>query len=1146
MPEDNLESENIYINANSSSPVVKNSLLAELDIHLKPEQISILQRLKRVDVRIADSYYSIHWCLNNKFPPDWSAYVSVSARDILKRLLLAIGYEIDESNKSYLKSLHYIQSCNPDVKCGDSIEIEKRNKKQAEFHFLLRKQDENITMERAYLLTKLWSEAVKVFNSETHHGLRTNDDLLKNELTRQIEKLDYLLYELFVNNDYLQKTDAIDKILQQKTVDQATLDRLIIFLSQRSLEVYFYEKCTDPKWFDLIIGAGLETPPEKIINENGIIYPNWPFLDYTKKIAKNDPVKIMNWIIDLPKISNPVVAEQILNISLLMPSEIASKIIIKLKRDDWIALKGGAVIQMTIAELLKMMINADDISSSLELALVLLCFEMPVKSIDEEGLFYFDNHVSSIYDNWVFEYIMQNQFKLLCHKAPRESFIILIKCLYAALRKECGNSSDIAKKSDFSHIWRNEIRKPENHNRSDYKHEVINALVNIIDKMLGMDDILFELNETIDDEAIKYSLLKRLKIYITGATNDTNKKFEILVNAVFLECKECQNELKEILVNNFKIFDLTQKNIVLRMLGLPGSLDDLKDDEVPKMYLLQSIQDYLSQDQKNIYNKLVEKFGEPQPNFGIMTSWSGPESPCSSSDLESMSDEQLCSYLIEYEPEGASGFGPSCDGLGECIKNLVVLCPEKYLFLMEAIVTRKIPAVYIYNFLSALDNIIILPDFDWDRFLKLCLYLTDEKNWDSHPAKMSEYSVSWKSVQRKIADIFQSALMVDDVRIPIEVKEDVWIILSRLVDYPDPDTADDGSLNGDDPYLVMINTTRGTALNALISYGLWIAKSMENYKDANKRMDPRLRTLLNKKLDTKNETSPSVRFVFGQRIANLSYLDKEWLYSVKNQIFPSEKEQKLYWLAAFQGFLIHSQVYLPLVVWLGDLYATAIEYATELDVSNSKNNNLLIRFFPQHIMIAYAHGALSFEIIKDFFSSVDVKLREDAISFTSRALLINDEILDSDGKERLLRLWEFLVNDTNQASQIFGHFAGWYTAPALQHDAKLVLLEKTLAKTIGCIEDAENVIHSFMTEKNNNPLLVAKLTSLILKNDKSRWLITIKSDLIKDLLESLINLKQQEITDVVKDLLNDFYKRGYWNQYQDLKKLIYCPPIAQN
>ncbi|MDP2167045.1 MAG: hypothetical protein Q8J64_01800, partial [Thermodesulfovibrionales bacterium] len=104
----------------------------------------------------------------------------------------------------------------------------------------------------------------------------------------------------------------------------------------------------------------------------------------------------------------------------------------------------------------------------------------------------------------------------------------------------------------------------------------------------------------------------------------------------------------------------------------------------------------------------------------------------------------------------------------------------------------------------------------------------------------------------------------------------------------------------------VLNSTRGKVFMAAVNYSLRCARQSDKGED--ERWISSIKDDFTKRLDRSHEPSLEFSVVLGEYLANLLYLDKQWVNSNINEIFNKDYEE--HWEAAFTGYVaLSSTVY---------------------------------------------------------------------------------------------------------------------------------------------------------------------------------------------------------------------------------------------
>jgi succinate dehydrogenase flavin-adding protein (antitoxin of CptAB toxin-antitoxin module) len=150
----------------------------------------------------------------------------------------------------------------------------------------------------------------------------------------------------------------------------------------------------------------------------------------------------------------------------------------------------------------------------------------------------------------------------------------------------------------------------------------------------------------------------------------------------------------------------------------------------------------------------------------------------------------------------------------------------------------------------------------------------------------------------------------------------------------------------------VLNSNRGKIFEAMVNYSLRNARI--NRKDEEYKWVETIKKEFTKRLDKNIEPALDFSVIVGEYLPNLYYLDKDWVISNLNKIFPLDRIE--YWEASFTGYLFYSfTVYSNLFKLLSE--NGHYQKALTMDFKDEDVNDRIA----QHICVAYLEGWEKFE-----------------------------------------------------------------------------------------------------------------------------------------------------------------------------------------
>jgi hypothetical protein len=341
--------------------------------------------------------------------------------------------------------------------------------------------------------------------------------------------------------------------------------------------------------------------------------------------------------------------------------------------------------------------------------------------------------------------------------------------------------------------------------------------------------------------------------------------------------------------------------------------------------------------------QLITELGEPEhPDF---LAWVGPmreivhQSPVDEAAIAQMSPDELVDVLIQWK---ASSDTPFPDDEYRPLVGTVARVLVGDLDAYRAQIFRVAPlnahlAGALFGHLENKNHVRQVP---WNLCLELIeLLLADE----TIRTGMDRAYPGWSDVRRNMMQLLERGLNEQDSPFPEELFDRVEALLLLLADDPDPaplalEDADSVSSTHPEnllPLTIGLSNVRPKAISALIGLLLLRQHALattepENSNPLARQLPASLREVLERRLDPIQESSLGVWAIFGMRLANLHWLDAEWVTRHLDQIFPDQEDETSVQrcLAAWEGFLVGWQ-YAPsaeLRPKLQEKYSRAVDY----------------------------------------------------------------------------------------------------------------------------------------------------------------------------------------------------------------------------
>lgn len=837
--------------------------------------------------------------------------------------------------------------------------------------------------------------------------------------------------------------------------------------TRADLKNYFFQNSPNPSWADIFLKNGLlKNPPSIQIDGDKSILPHWYEQEFLVSVAK----KAQEVVIEHVKIieGDGWYISRAINALCQVDTKISEKAvdrIIEWLKHTVIALK----ISSEVFKLIKKFAFEAKSEASLDLFYVLTAPEPPEK-VKEVGKYRVGtNAVSKFRNDLDAKKYLAEGLNLLAEIDAQRLSDIFEKNLIKALKIESTSKNQ----TDYIYTsnWRSAIEDTDQDLHPDYKGRLLLGLRDSIEKWIQID------TGSVKPLLIKYlnskmEILRRLALYILRKhPSEFPKELGIeLLRKVNLDDSGIHHEYFMLLRDGFKHLDpLGQKQLIDMICAGPpiersnqlakwahenyGADEEEYIQNRKKSWVrdrLWMLKDNLSGQQLKLLNDMVAELGEPQhPAFTRWHSgayWVRDVSPIDKEMLSEKTAEQLVNFLEQWKPTAGTQFGQervSYEGLANDVAILVVGNPEKYAEqLVQIALYRSEFAVAILAQFTKDEKASIAP---WELRIELCEKLLEN---DSIRQSMSrEAGETWVWARKRIVDLLEEGIKKPERAIPLECLPRVRDILLLLSDDPDPDIESDRPKEGwaghDDPATVAINHVRPEAFSCLTLYALHriklIGKTEEDSFEGPgpQRFEEIVRKKIAQKLDKKDDPSWALHSIYGRHLWTLYWLDKGWVESNIDKIFPEEEndENIKYYVAAWDSFVIFNNFNTAMIEMLYPKYAKAIDnlskgYKTETHLGPAKNlsGHLIWEYLISDRDVPAASGEIA--LLEKFFESVKPEDRGTACWVFWQILEDNSPDLDKYWQKARM-FWEWRINrasmennstDFDAEMQWFAHF----------------------------------------------------------------------------------------------------------------------------
>jgi hypothetical protein len=520
-----------------------------------------------------------------------------------------------------------------------------------------------------------------------------------------------------------------------------------------------------------------------------------------------------------------------------------------------------------------------------------------------------------------------------------------------------------------------------------------------------------------DDE-----IVRRIGIYILGSRWSKLRSIYAAVAKPELFDDGNLHELYGLLREHFSDFTVVEKTKTINAIQhLPRhKADDRLYKRVQRNWL-SAIADNGYGPADTWYQQLSEDASlgplSERPDFHYyVESWSGPgPSPYQPQELIAFAkDRNIVQKLNAFNPP-ETWRGPSKRALVDVLEEAVLSEPRTFMLqLPEFLVADR---AYQYAVIEGFRRLWELnsdkpAEFEWDSAWP-CLFnffdrlVTDPAFWNEEVQENQGALLiptrNW--IPPAIANLLRAGTRQDSKAYPEYLLDTAWPIIQALLKNLEAESEIDGT----DAMGRSINSSRGKAIEALMSHALRKCRVSDQHSnqhaDVWKKMEPTFEEELAKCQDANFEFST----LAGSYLANLDYMDHQWLKNRVRQIFPTRFPRNF--ACALNG-LVYASATRPLYTLL--LENNILDDALSQGISEERTRERII----ERIALGYLWGDEELTSPRfDYIFCLDHYKEEDIIGMTSFFWSIRNQGLSKEQKDRVIQFFGFCVDWTKQLAE---------------------------------------------------------------------------------------------------------------------------------
>ncbi len=937
------------------------------------------------------------------------------------------------------------------------------------------------------------------------------------------------------------KTGILDNLKEDNSPTKESVKVVVNHFDKGSYQRYFFTNFSNPNWVTPLFETGLfDISPEPIeVKPGSFQLPDCPALKFLVQFASQyeeifvtitQKTITRNWRIQ---------AKLIEGLQKISPEAASTCTFII---DSWLDSPFSEMLPKDLIPLTDRFIDSDLVESAIQitgfiLTPVLRRTKNTYSRIDPP--YGFRSHPF-----WVKEYCDKEISKLI-----KEASDILLNVFQHHIEKALELTRNIGI-DDFEmrvgYAWRLDIAFRSS-TRSD--GNITDILIDgLRDSLCSLCEVSPEIGKVKIDEFIhsKHIIFQRIAVHTLRKFGEIYPDFleEAISHWDYTEKSEYRSEYCGLLRDQYANTSTeTKTKIIEYILAGPSDIESqtlkiaqwknhepIEEDRIEAkerwmQYHLALIKENLPQQLDQLLEELNTKYGEahvdekPKITF---SEWTTIPSPITLEELAKKDLNAIKQYFLEYKPKNE--FLNSRDSLARTFQNLVTKDPLKYLDFATLLIDPTIRFVYTYNYLFGIREAVRNNRAKLtDELLSLCEFVVGQtKDPYENPPDLHEAGLF--TAQLEVAQLLNDAVQSDIPYFSREQLDRIRKILITLAHHSNP-TKEDDERNEMDPITYSLNCIRGEAMYGILKYSLYLVREKQaEDKDIKWFIEQEIAGILDEKIDIEKESSPAVRAVIGSYLTQIYFMTEEWTKKNLNIIFPASQELDPYWIAAWDGYLISSNINKALFRHLIPQYQRGIR---KLNQPNEKSFSDPSGRLSQHIMVAYLNDLTDFDhknhILDLFYENAEDGLRAQAIFWLSKVLENEKPAVDSPIWVKCWVLWKNRLDcaekqEPAKNGQEISDYMRWLANCPLTLDQ----LYPMLFKSIKYFQDLFDVMQLTSFAANfcdQSPLEAVSLLSECIISAKETWWNP-EEAVERSILEAAMRSNNSEAKKIAIELIN--------------------------
>lgn len=613
--------------------------------------------------------------------------------------------------------------------------------------------------------------------------------------------------------------------------------------------------------------------------------------------------------------------------------------------------------------------------------------------------------------------------------------------------------------------------------------------------------VIFHLLRLSDSDAISEEVRSRLMISDNFRDPNLFHEYSLLLASVFDLLSE---EERSTILAWIDTFVPTVQEVQDRAKRWNGAELNIEEAEwhirKGKLRWLELLKNKLPNEWSQKYTEWNEHFGgisfDDSPRIQVM--WTG-EPPMSEILVRLSSPETILKYLMQVREEKESP-----QELARELSHLVSERPEQFISAWENV--KELELSYVRAFFTGIHGRTqSIEDASWSPLLTSMKWALERS--DANDPESSGLS----SV---IGDIVSSSLPHEEVRIPFDLRFEVWSIIAILLENPNPTVEHEAQYGrkNTDPMTFSLNTVRGVAFHTLFKYINWCRRTLD-VQDRTLQSTAEVIPALEKHLQPAVDPSFAVRAVYGERLRSLIAFDPDWVKAHLDEIFPTSEDLTGIYKATWDSFIIWTWPDDNVLDLLREQYARAVEHLSEESPYRSEG---AASHLSEHLVAFYARNRIEYEegLLKRFYQLATGVQAAHVFWFIAKILREND--VPADVRERFAHLIEERIKNGTREERV--EFGWLFTCGKFESEWSLRLLLEAVSRTNKTDNDNE-VVKRLVELSKEFPKLTIEITIHLVDGADAEWKLQYWSPHLRSIITAALESREIDLASLLVNKL---------------------------